>query len=132
MKNLLLALLSILLLTACVTNQDSSNLALDNGNKWHVNTEMKPHLEQENLILEDYISQGRTDHLALAEALKAQNGTLIKSCTMKGESHDQLHKWLHPHMMLIDELAKADDAEEAKIVVTQLTESFVVYARFFE
>lgn len=114
------------------TNHEASDLQLNNGAKWAVNEEMKPHIEQGNEILNSYLKKKGTDYKALAEGLKTQNGQLIKSCTMKGESHDELHKWLHPHIELIEKLSNASDLKESETVVSELKTSFETYQAYFE
>lgn len=132
MQKLLFIWVSILLMTACNSNYNTSDLTLNNGEKWKVNTEMKPHIEQGNEILNDYLVQKRTNYQKLAEDLKSQNSSLIKSCTMKGKSHDELHKWLHPHMGLIEDLSNASNLKEAELIVAQIEQSFKIYKNYFE
>jgi hypothetical protein len=50
---------------------------------------------------------------------------------MKGESHDAPHKWLYPHIELIENLTKAENAEEASKIVFQLQKSFTLYNNTF-
>lgn len=57
---------------------------------------------------------------------------LIESCTMQGESHDELHKWLHPHIELIQKLADAKDPQVAEAIVGQIEQSFQTYQNYFE
>jgi len=64
--------------------------------------------------------------------LKDQNNQLIKSCTMKGKSHDELHKWLHPHLELVEALEKSANENEAKGIVLKLQKSNEVYHQYFE
>ncbi|MCC7466021.1 MAG: hypothetical protein IT261_07120 [Saprospiraceae bacterium] len=132
MQKLMVFFASILLLSACHSNQGTADLRLNNGEKWEVNAEMTPHIQQANQILSDYVAQNGTDYKKLAADLKAQNDQLIKSCTMKGESHDELHKWLHPHMGLVEKLDEAADAREAQAVVAQLEQSFKIYQQYFK
>jgi hypothetical protein len=119
-------------MTACDSNYSISDLKLNNGDKWKVNAEMKPHIEMGNEILKTYLAQKGTNYHELAEDLKNQNNTLIKSCTMKGASHDELHKWLHPHMALIQDLSKARDSKEAELIVSRIEQSFKIYNFYFE
>ena len=107
-------------------------LELDNGNKWVVNEEMKPFVVKSEQILDDYSASDATDHQALAAQLKNENEALIKSCTMTGKSHEELHKWLQPHIGLIDALGKADDKEQANILVSDLKTSFDTYHAHFQ
>lgn len=57
---------------------------------------------------------------------------LIGSCTMQGESHDELHKWLHPHIALIKKLEDAKDPKVAEVIVGQIEQSFQTYQNYFE
>jgi hypothetical protein len=77
-------------------HSESENIRLNNGEKWMVNEEMKPYIFEAEKILFDFVEAGSTDYHTLAAQLKEKNSGLIKSCTMKDESHDELHKWLHP------------------------------------
>lgn len=67
-------------------HQAQSNINLNQGEKWQVNAEMKPHIDKGKELLAQYISTESQDYQELAENLKAQNNALIKSCTMKRES----------------------------------------------
>lgn len=132
MQKLIFILAIVSLIAACQSNPDADGLTLNNGEKWKVNAEMKPHIEQGNAVLDAYLRQNSTYYKALAEALKNQNDNLIKSCTMQGKSHDELHKWLHPHIKLVEKLAKTDNSSEAKALVAQIEQSFRTYETYFE
>ena len=111
------------------TNQKEIAIELNDGQKWKVNAEMTPHILDGEKILNEY---DNSDYKALAKELKAKNDSLIKSCTMNGASHDELHKWLHPHMGLVKELGKAKDEEKASPIIKQLKESFHTFNTYFE
>ncbi len=96
-----------------------------------VNDEMKPFIEQADKTLNNYISLNGTDYKTLAEKLKVQNNSLIKSCTMKGKGHDELHNWLLPHIELINNLEKSNDTEQSKLIITELKTSFDNYKNYF-
>jgi hypothetical protein len=116
-KNYLIAfaVISIITLKSCNNNynesinnepleqveheESSESIELNNGEKWKVNEEMVPYIIEAEQILKDYIDSQSTNFLQLAEQLKDKNKGLIQSCTMKGKSHDELHKWLHPHIL---------------------------------
>lgn len=118
------------------TDHDHSQMAeaieLDNGNKWAVNDEMKPNIEKEEETLKSYLDSGSDDYKTLAADLEKINGALIESCTMEGKSHDELHKWLHPHIELIKALKATDDKEEANELINDLVRSFDIYHRHFD
>lgn len=107
-------------------------IELDNGQAWKVNDEMKPYIESGETLLKTYVSEGDKDYKALAAKLKEENNKLIKSCTMDGKSHEELHKWLHPHIELLDKLEQADSPETAQQVVDELFKSMEVYHSHFQ
>jgi hypothetical protein len=134
MKIKFLPLILLPFLFSACGNQShgQEKIELNNGKKWAVNEEMKPHIEQGRVILNTYLTNGDTDHEKLANDLKEQNSKLIKSCTMEGKSHDELHKWLHPHIELLKELSKAETPDEVTKVTEQLKASYDLYDQHFE
>lgn len=132
MRMIIFMAMSGLLFLGCNAHHSSDNLQLNNGAKWKVNAEMKPHIEKGNEILSAYQAQQSTQYNELAQQLKSQNDMLIESCTMQGESHDELHKWLHPHIELIKKLADAKDPKVAEVIVEQIEQSFQTYQNYFE
>lgn len=111
---------------------ESEALQLNSGEKWVVNEEMKPFILEAEGILNQYIESQSQDHQTLAAQLKEKNSGLIKSCTMKGESHDELHKWLYPHIELIESLSKTESTEQANKFITDLQASFSTYNQYFQ
>lgn len=111
---------------------ESKALKLNSGVKWFVNEEMKPFIFEAESILNQHIESQSQDYQTLAAQLKDKNSGLIKSCTMKGESHDELHKWLYPHIELIESLSKAESTEQANKIITDLQTSFSTYNQYFQ
>lgn len=112
-------------------DQNSAVPELNNGEKWVVNDEMKPFVLNGSELVNTYIQEGRTDFKSLAAQLKDQNDQLIKSCTMKGKSHDELHKWLNPHLEMVKALEAQTDAAKANEIVLQLQNSYQQYHQYF-
>jgi len=96
-----------------------------------VNEEMKPFVMKGEELVNSYIQNNHTDYKALAQQLKEQNNKLIKSCTMDGKSHDELHKWLHPHLEIVKALEDEKDATKASEIVLQLQKSYQDYHQYF-
>lgn len=113
------------------TNKNSATPELNNGEKWVVNEEMKPFVIKGSELVNSYIRESRLDYKALAAQLKDQNDQLIKSCTMKGKSHDELHKWLNPHLEMVKALEAQTDAAKANEIVLQLQNSYQQYHQYF-
>lgn len=152
MKNVLVALLALFAVSSC-NHSNSENhethehhatdehehaeeaneeITLNNGEKWKVNEEMKPHIIEASDILNAFVASNSTDYTTLAEQLKEKNSALVNSCTMTGASHEELHKWLHPHINLIKQLANAENEDEAKETVASLQASFELFNQYFE
>ena len=112
-------------------DDNDQGIELNNGEKWIVNEEMKPFVVNGADLVGVYIQEGKFDYEELAGQLKEQNNQIIKSCTMKGKSHDELHKWLHPHLELVKELENETDAVKANQIVAQLQDSYRQYHRYF-
>jgi hypothetical protein len=111
---------------------DSDQIKLNNGEKWIVNEEMKPFILEAETILIEFIESGSTDYPTLAAQLKEKNSGLIKSCTMTGEGHDELHKWLYPHIELIKELEQEKNLDKANSSIQKLSKSFNTYHQYFQ
>lgn len=112
-------------------DEGSEAIELNNGEKWVVNDEMKPFVLKGEELVNTYIQNGQSDYQILAEQLKDQNSQLIESCTMDGKSHDELHKWLYPHLKTVEELEKATDAATAEKIVLRLQHSYQQYHQHF-
>lgn len=106
-------------------------LVLNDGQRWMVNQEMKPFVKKGEEMVQNYIKSDAKDYKALAAQLKEVNSQLIKSCTMDGKSHDELHKWLHPHLELVKELEQATDSNQADETVHELKDSYDTYSEYF-
>ena len=109
-----------------------ASIELNEGARWLVNAEMKPFITESESILNTYIANGSADFKTLAKELADKNSGLIKSCTMDGKSHEELHKWLHPHMALIETLQEAENDDAANKIISELKSSFEIYNQHFQ
>ncbi|MCA4809781.1 hypothetical protein IF128_08510 [Empedobacter stercoris] len=118
--------------TAHQHNENSDIIELNNGEKWKVNEEMKPFVSKGEELVNTYIQKNGTDYKLLAEEIKSENSKLIKSCTMQGKSHDELHKWLLPHLEIVKTLEAETDSAKATHAVTNLQQSYQDYHKNFK
>ena len=107
-------------------------LELNNGEKWKVNDEMMPPIHNMEKDINAFVTAEQKDYKSLAEELQKNIDLLISSCTMKGKSHDELHKWLHPYLELVNELSNANSEEEANQMVNKLQLSFETFNIYFQ
>lgn len=113
-------------------DHNTNAIELNNGEKWVVNVEMTPYVKKGEELVNNYVTNNSTDYKVLAAQLKEQNDQLISSCTMDGKSHEELHKWLHPHLELVKELSSAETKEAADEIVTRLKNSYEMYNQYFQ
>lgn len=109
----------------------ADKLQLNANEKWLVNDEMKPFVLKGEELVNSYLQTNNTDYIALAKQLKELNNNLIKSCTMEGPSHDELHKWLHPHLEMVGALETTIDTDEAKETTKNIAKSYQTYHQYF-
>ncbi|AUC76897.1 MULTISPECIES: hypothetical protein [unclassified Olleya] len=103
----------------------------DNG-KWSANKETNEGVK--NMLTS--IATNRTNSLEnyqdLAEQLSQHKNYIIKNCTMKGDSHDNLHVWLLPLMAKIEALSETKTVEDASKIKSSIEKNINAYSDFFE
>ena len=107
------------------------DISLDKETKWKANIEtaqgintMLNLIEENNLItLEDYHQ--------LANKLNNEKNMVIKECSMKGPSHDNLHIFLLPLIEKIDYLLTTTSIEEGSKIKASIKENLNLYQNYF-
>jgi hypothetical protein len=78
---------------------------------------------------------GGTD-LAAYEALSADlehhTKSVISSCTMSGQAHDELHKWLLPFIDLRKKLNGITEVAEGEAIADELITELAIFNTYFE
>ena len=129
---IILPSLLILFFFSCSNNSKKGEIELNNGEKWKINAEMIPPLEASEKLISDFAAGDKEDYRSLVVQLKENNQLLISSCTMKGKSHDELHKWLHPYMVLLDELENVETDNESIELFEKIEQSFETFNQYFQ
>jgi hypothetical protein len=101
---------------------------LDNGNKWIANIETTEGIENMAQMIEDAQSDPASSTASLKEDLLLTFTDILNQCTMKGESHEQLHNYLLPLKAQIDNLDEGNQKEELEKIKLYLS----TYAKYFE
>ena len=107
------------------------DISLDKDTKWKANMEttqginaMLSLIEENNLItLEDYHQ--------LANKLNNEKNMVIKECSMKGASHDNLHVFLLPLIEKIDYLLTSTSIEEGSKITASIKDNLNLYQNYF-
>jgi hypothetical protein len=116
MKNIILFLLPLMALITIAACQEShtghaASVELDNGKRWQANPETTAGIAKMQTILANY--EGRNtpeDRKAMREELETAFQDIFAQCTMKGESHNQLHNYLFPMKDLFGQIETSDEA----------------------
>lgn len=100
---------------------------LDNGKKWIANAETTDGIQNMLALLETQSANPTYDIKVLKEKMLSEFTGIFQKCTMKGESHDQLHNFLLPLKEKLEKLkgGEAKDLEEIKSYLT-------TYKNYFE
>jgi len=107
-------------------------LILNDGAKWKVSPEMMPHINASINRVDDYLETSQTDYKKLAKVLTLNNNKLISSCNMRGAAHDELHKWLAPHLQFVEDLDNSVSEKVASKNVEKIKASFEKLNEYFE
>lgn len=111
---------------------ESEIIKLNNGEKWKVNDEMMPSIKSMEKDIKDFSIDEEKDYKSLAEKLQKNINLLTSSCTMTGEAHDELHKWLLPYIDLVKEFSEAKDETEASKQFKNIQISFATFNQYFQ
>ena len=138
------------LITACTSNQteteqtevasheehhhdsESTDIVLNNGEEWQVNPEMMVHVQEMKKDIETFSSKNDTNYSALAKKLKANIQLLTSSCTMEGQAHEELHKWLLPFIGLVNDFAAEKDATILSEKFQEIKKSMEEFELYFK
>ncbi|MFV0541394.1 MAG: hypothetical protein ACK5MZ_09190 [Aestuariibaculum sp.] len=132
MKHLIF-LLTLIAFVGCKNHSANiENLKLDNGNKWTVNTETQEGITKMGGFLKAFNGTTTEDYKNLGDTLSSQTSYIIKHCTMKGESHNQLHEVLLPMLDNISVLRESAQLEEQKKASKTLNALIKTYHEYFK
>lgn len=156
MKTLKLALLaiSIIALNACTnadqknntehnedqhTNEDMNHqhedssevIVLNNGEKWKVDENMLVFIMGMRKDIEGFTGTKQEEYKLLADKLQINVDKLTSNCTMTGQAHDELHKWLLPYIDMVKALLDSENIEESEEHFEAIKNSFVEYDKYF-
>jgi len=108
------------------------NLVLNGTEKWTVNPEMMVHVNKIKSEITNFEGTTTKDYNELGKTIQSNLKQLTKSCTMTGESHDELHKWLLPFFDLNDYLKKSATVENGEGMLEKMKYEMAVFATYFE
>ena len=104
-----------------------SHVQLNDGERWQANAETTEGIRNMREITGEYLAQEEADIEKLKSELNREFKLIFERCTMKGESHEQLHNYLHPlkhRMEALDETSTRDDLTELQAYLEEYGEYF--------
>lgn len=113
-------------------DDESEAIELNNGEKWKVDANMLTHIRNMENDINNFANVEQKDFKSLAEKLQTNIDSLTSNCTMKGQAHDELHKWLLPYIDNVNQLSKAKDEVEASKQFENIQISFQTFNQYFQ
>jgi len=143
--SLVLLVLSTMIFTSCGqktpakeahettdVNDDFETIKLNNGEKWKVVNEMISYVHLMDKSVAEFQTLEDKNYAVLAKNLQTNVDSLISNCTMTGEGHIELHKWLIPYIQLLDDLSNAPNNSEAEETNESIQTSLDTFKMYFE
>ena len=72
------------------------------------------------------------DHTDLSDSLSTLISDLTANCSMKGQAHDELHKWLLPFIDMNKGLKASSTLESAAETLEKLKIELTIFNTYFE
>ncbi len=107
-------------------------IELNKGEKWPVDKNMVGYIHNMETDLKSFAGTQPQDYKVLSGKLQTNIEALTSNCTMTGQAHDELHKWLLPFIETAHTLSEAKETTEAAAEVKNLQASFVTYNQYFQ
>jgi len=114
---------------------EGASIELNNGLKWKVEVEMIKYIrkmESDVKLFSEANNKKLNDYFTLGAGLQKNIDLLTSNCTMTGQAHDELHKWLLPYIDTVDKLNKSKNDTDSQSTFKEIENSFVVFNKYFE
>lgn len=107
------------------------DIQLNQGTQWPANRETTEGILEMTRLLSQASPSSPEEYRELGNALNEEKNLVIKRCTMKGPSHDNLHIYLQPLIGKIGELQEVDSAEQGERIISEIQEHLEAYHSYF-
>lgn len=119
-------------IAAIIKHIDSNEIVLNNGEKWKVDEKMLVHIRNIEKDISGVANTEEKDYKLLAKNLQHHMDLLTSNCTMKGQAHDELHKWLLPYIDLVNVFSETTNKQELVVKFKQIQASFLTFNQYFQ
>ena len=107
-------------------------IQLNQGQKWKVDAEMLSIIRTMENDVASFKGSELAEYNSLSEKLKKNIDLLTSNCTMKGQAHDELHKWLLPYIDLVNAFSEAKGGADSEKLFQDVKNSFVTFNQYFQ
>ena len=139
-------ILSILIITvlffSCKTDKKEvvlkpnkfTNIQIEvvNGEKWVVNKSMMGFIKNIEKNVKQFDGKTLEDYKSLSVKINKDLRLVTSSCTMTGQGHDELHKWLLPFLDISKEFTNSKTLKDAQENYQVIKHSFNLVDKNFK
>ncbi|MBI3136444.1 MAG: hypothetical protein HYZ14_17345 [Bacteroidetes bacterium] len=115
---------------------ESEPIQLNDGAKWKVDDKMLGFIRTIETEVHDFSEFAEKQSLKMYHDLAAKISTnldsLTSNCTMSGQAHDELHKWLLPMLDLSESFSASTSVKNADSLFSLISVSFLEFNLYFE
>ncbi len=115
-----------------LNNDWIADIKLDGTAKWNANIETTQGVNKMKKSIAEANLKTVEDYHALASLLNNEKNFVIKECTMKGPSHDNLHIFLLPLIDKISLLVETTSIQEGSEITESIIENLNAYENYFQ
>lgn len=114
---------------------EHEKIVLDDGKRWVVVPEMMAFIRtMESGVVEFSIKEHPTseEYQQLAVLIDENIRALTSNCTMEGQAHDELHKWLVPFIELSEQFDIATNIKEQEVIYQNFKTAYKTFNIYFK
>ncbi len=108
-----------------------NDMELNNGTKWKANKETTDGVMAMLTLINENKKWNTVEYKKLGDDLNEVKNTVVKECTMKGASHDNLHVWLHSLIEKIEMLQRTESNNEGEYLAYDIKNHVEGYYKYF-
>lgn len=113
-------------------NAWANEIVMNNGSKWQADSKTNEGVQRIQNTIKTQTTSTLEEYHKLAELLNDDKNNVVKNCTMKGASHDNLHVWLLPLIAKIEALSDTKTVEDAAKIKHSIEENVNGYSTYFQ
>lgn len=112
--------------------ENPHEIHLNDGAKWVVVPKMMESIRAMEIEINNFNGTRLQEYKDHSKNISELLDELTSNCTMKGDAHDELHKWLLPFIELNEELTKSTSVEMAINLVRKQKVAIQLFNIYFQ